>query len=57
VAEADLGPVRCLATLLRPGVRMYCGIFILGVALLLDRAAVLLLLAARSIALSEPKAA
>jgi hypothetical protein len=36
---------------------MYCGIFILGVALLLDRAAVLLLLAARSIALSEPKAA
>jgi hypothetical protein len=36
---------------------MYCGIFILGVALLFDRAVVLLLLAARSIAQSEPKAA
>jgi hypothetical protein len=33
------------------------GIFIPGVALLFDRAAVLLLLAARSIAQSEPKAA
>ncbi len=46
VAEADLGPVRYLATMLRAGDQDVLRWFILVVALLLDPAAVLLLLAA-----------
>jgi hypothetical protein len=46
VAEADLGPVRYLATLLGAGDQDVLRWFILVVALLLDPAAVLLLLAA-----------
>jgi hypothetical protein len=46
VAEADLGPVRYLATLLRAGDQDVLRYFILVVAALLDPAAVLLLLAA-----------
>jgi hypothetical protein len=48
VAEADLGPVRYLATLLGAGDQDVLQWFILIVALLLDPAAVLLLLAASS---------
>jgi hypothetical protein len=48
VAEADLGPVRYLATLLGAGDQDVLRWFILVVALLLDPAAVLLLLAAAS---------
>jgi hypothetical protein len=48
VAEADLGPVRYLATLLGAGDQDVLRWFILVVALLLDPAAVLLLLAATS---------
>ena len=48
VAEADLGPVRYLATLLGAGDQDVLRYFILVVALLLDPAAVLLLLAASS---------
>jgi hypothetical protein len=48
VAEADLGPVRYLATLLGAGDQDVLRWFILIVALLLDPAAVLLLLAASS---------
>jgi hypothetical protein len=44
--EADLGPVRYLAALLGAGDRDVLRYFILVVALLLDPAAVLLLLAA-----------
>jgi hypothetical protein len=44
--EADLGPVRYLATLLGAGARDVLRGFTLVVALLLDPAAVLLLLAA-----------
>jgi hypothetical protein len=44
--EADLGPVRYLATLLGAGEQDVFRYFILAVALLLDPAAVLLLLAA-----------
>ncbi len=44
--EADLGPVRCLATLLGQDEEAVLRWFILVVALLLDPAAVLLLLAA-----------
>src|SRR5882757_1270448 len=46
VAEADLGPVRYVATLLRAGDQDVLRWFILVIALLLDPAAVLLLLAA-----------
>jgi hypothetical protein len=46
VAEADLGPVRYLATLLGAGDQDVLRWFILVIALLLDPAAVLLLLAA-----------
>jgi hypothetical protein len=46
VVEADLGPVRYLATLLGAGDQDVLCWFILIVALLLDPAAVLLLLAA-----------
>jgi hypothetical protein len=46
VADADLGPVRYLATLLGAGDREVLQRFILVVACLLDPAAVLLLLAA-----------
>ena len=46
VAEADLGPVRYLATLIGAGDQDVLRWFILVVALLLDPAAVLLLLAA-----------
>jgi hypothetical protein len=46
VAEADLGPVRYLATLLGAGDQDVLRWFILVVAVLLDPAAVLLLLAA-----------
>jgi hypothetical protein len=46
--EADLGPVRYLATLLGAGDQDVLRYFILVVALLLDPAAVLLLLAAAS---------
>jgi hypothetical protein len=48
VVEADLGPVRYLATLLGAGDQDVLRYFILVVALLLDPAAVLLLLAATS---------
>jgi uncharacterized coiled-coil protein SlyX len=48
VAEADLGPVRYLATLIGAGDQDVLRWFILIVALLLDPAAVLLLLAASS---------
>ena len=48
VAEADLGPVRYLATLIGAGDQDVLRWFILVVALLLDPAAVLLLLAASS---------
>jgi hypothetical protein len=48
VAEAELGPVRYLATLIGAGDRDVLRWFILVVALLLDPAAVLLLLAASS---------
>jgi hypothetical protein len=48
VVEADLGPVRYLATLLGAGDQDVLRWFILVVALLLDPAAVLLLLAAAS---------
>jgi len=48
VAEAGLGPVRYLATLLGAGDQDVQRWFILIVALLLDPAAVLLLLAAAS---------
>jgi hypothetical protein len=48
VVEADLGPVRYLATLLGAGDQDVLRWFILVVALLLDPAAVLLLLAASS---------
>jgi hypothetical protein len=48
MAEADLGPVRYLATLLGDGDQDVLRWFILVVALLLDPAAVLLLLAATS---------
>jgi hypothetical protein len=48
VVEADLGPVRYLATLLGAGDQDVMRWFILVVALLLDPAAVLLLLAASS---------
>jgi hypothetical protein len=48
VVEADLGPVRYLATLLGAGDQDGLRWFILVVALLLDPAAVLLLLAASS---------
>jgi hypothetical protein len=48
VVEADLGPVRYLATLLGAGDQDVLRHFILVVALLLDPAAVLLLLAAAS---------
>jgi hypothetical protein len=48
VAEADLGPVRYLATLLGAGDQDVLRWFILVVAMLLDPAAVLLLLAATS---------
>ena len=48
VVEADLGPVRYLATLLGAGDQDVLRWFILVVARLLDRAAVLLLLAASS---------
>jgi hypothetical protein len=48
VAEADLGPVRYLATLLGAGDQDVLRWFILVVSLLLDPAAVLLLLAAAS---------
>ena len=44
--EADLGPVRYLATLLGAGDQDVLRWFILAIALLLDPAAVLLLLAA-----------
>ncbi len=47
-AEADLGPVRYLATLFGAGDQDVLRYFILLVALLLDPAAVLLLLAAAS---------
>ena len=46
VAEADLGPVRYLATLIGAGDQDVLRYFILVVALLLDPAALLLLLAA-----------
>jgi len=46
--EADLGPVRYLATLLGVGDQDVLRYFILAVALLLDPAAVLLLLASAS---------
>jgi hypothetical protein len=46
VAEADLGPVRYLATLLGAGDQDVLRWFILAIAVLLDPAAVLLLLAA-----------
>jgi hypothetical protein len=46
--EADLGPVRYLATLVGAGDQDVLRYFILAVALLLDPAAVLLLLAASS---------
>jgi hypothetical protein len=46
VAEADLGPIRYLATLLGAGDQDVLRWFILIIALLLDPAAVLLLLAA-----------
>jgi hypothetical protein len=46
VAEADLGPVRYLATLIGAGDQDVTRWFILVIALLLDPAAVLLLLAA-----------
>jgi hypothetical protein len=46
VAEADLGPVRYLATLLGAGDQEVLRWFILVIAVLLDPAAVLLLLAA-----------
>ena len=46
VAEADLGPVRYLATLIGAGDQDVLRWFILVIALLLDPAAVLLLLAA-----------
>ena len=46
--EADLGPVRYLATLLGAGDQNVLRYFILAVALLLDPTAVLLLLAAAS---------
>jgi hypothetical protein len=45
VAEADLGPLRYLATLLHVGDQDVLRYFILVVALLLDPAAVLLLAA------------
>jgi len=48
VVEADLAPVRYLATLLHAGDQDVLRYFILTVALLLDPAAVLLLLAAAS---------
>src|SRR6266436_8779514 len=48
VAEADLGPVKYLATLLGAGDQDVLRWFILAVAMLLDPAAVLLLLAAAS---------
>jgi len=48
VAEADLGPVRYLATLIGAGDQDVMRWFILVVALMLDPAAVLLLLAAAS---------
>ena len=48
VVEADLGPLRYLATLLSAGDQDVLRWFILVVALLLDPAAVLLLLAAAS---------
>jgi len=48
VIEADLGPVRYLATLLGAGDQNVLRYFILAVALLLDPTAVLLLLAAAS---------
>jgi len=48
VAEADLGPVRYLATLIGAGDQDVLRWFILAVALLLDPAVVLLLLAAAS---------
>src|SRR6266853_1673017 len=48
VAEADLGPVRYLATLIGAGDQDVLRWFILILALLLDPAAVLLLLAAAS---------
>ena len=47
-AEADLGPVKYLATLIGAGDQDTLRWFILVVALLLDPAAVLLLLAAAS---------
>ena len=46
--EADLGPVRYLATLLGADSEAVLRMFILVIALLLDPAAVLLLLAAAS---------
>jgi hypothetical protein len=48
VVEADLGPVRYLATLLGADSETALRWFVLVVALLLDPAAVLLLLAASS---------
>ena len=48
LVEADLGPVRYLATLLGAGDQDVLRWFILAVAMLLDPAAVLLLLAAAS---------
>jgi hypothetical protein len=54
MVEADLGPVRYLATLLGAGDQDVLRYFILVVALLLDPAAVLLLLAATSSTRARP---
>jgi hypothetical protein len=54
VVEADLGPVRYLATLIGAGDQDVLRWFILVVALLLDPAAVLLLLAAASAGRGRP---
>jgi hypothetical protein len=54
VVEADLGPVRYLATLIGAGDQDVLRWFILVVALLLDPAAVLLLLAAASAGRGQP---
>jgi hypothetical protein len=54
VADADLGPIRYLATLLGAGDQDVLRYFILVVSLLLDPAAVLLLLAAASAGRGRP---